>query len=80
MDVTVPTTVGNVVHVKICSLLACQSRAPHFVTAFFVCFLCPVLDFVKVFWDSTGGIGCEFFLGRQSQEALLVKEERPSST
>ena len=49
VDVTVPTAVGDVAHVNICSLLAFLSRALHFTTAFFVCVPRPGLDSVKSF-------------------------------
>ena len=49
VDANVPTAAGDVAHVNICSLLAFQSRPPHFVTAFFVCVLCPVVNSVKRF-------------------------------
>ena len=37
-----------------------------------VCVLCPVLDAVKSFWDTTGWT--PDFFGRQSEEALLAKK------
>ena len=80
VDVTVLTAVGDVAHVKICSLLAFRSRAPHFGTELFacICVLCPVLNFFKNFlWDTTGWT--QDFFRRQSEEALLVKHGKLSS-
>ena len=39
VNVTVPTAVGDVAHVNICPLLACQSRAPLIATALFKSFV-----------------------------------------
>ena len=45
----------------------------------FVCVLCPVLYSVNFFIGTTTGWTRDVF-GRQNEEALLVKQEKPSST
>ena len=41
VDMIVLAVVGDVAHVTICPLLACQSKAPHFATAIFLCNTSP---------------------------------------
>jgi len=47
--VTVPTAVEDIAHVKICRLLACQTRLPHFATAFFSV---PLSILLKKKWEA----------------------------
>ena len=61
VDVTVPTAVGDVAHVKMCPLSAYQSRAPHFATALFVCVLCPLLLILSFFVFGTPPNGRKIF-------------------
>ena len=73
--VTLPTAVGDVAKLKTCSLLVCQSRAPHFFTAVFVCVLCPVLSILSKGFFGTQPDGREIFSDAKARKLCSSNKE-----